>query len=46
MYVKGGFINVREMEWMAMRWHSLPANFTAKKKKIQLIVPTERNKIK
>ena len=31
MCVDGRLINVREMEWMAVRWLSLPEHFTDKK---------------
>ena len=30
---------------MAVRWHSLPEHFTAKKKTFQLILPAKRKKI-
>ena len=44
MYMEGGFINVREMERMAVCWHSLPEHLRQNIKTFQLIFPAEREK--
>ena len=46
VYVEGGLINVREMKWIPVRWHSFPANFTTKKKQFNLCYPQKGKKKK
>ena len=44
MWRESSLINVREMEFMVVHWHSLPVNFRTKRNKLDLCYPQKRKK--